>query len=151
MDGIDFKVINDKQLLEMFDSLTTEAQSKVLKEGFKKASNIILTEAKQNFENVKKGKSKTNYSLLNKSFKSEPLKYQIGSKLGVQNYKALWLNSGTVERFYKTKKGLEKSTGKIKPTNFFYDAVNSKRDEAQSKVNDYIIESLDKVVKKYDL
>ena len=42
------------------------------------------------------------------------------------------------------------STGFLKRTNFFFDAVKSKGEEAQNQLSTHITTSLDKLVKKYE-
>jgi len=149
-DRIDINVINDKELLNLFDELDKKVQDKILLEGFKKSVKMILDAAKSNFDSIKKNQSKTDYTYVNKGWKVEPLANQIGVKFGNKNYKSKWINWGTKERFYKTKKGNMHSTGLLKRTNFFFDAVESKGEEAQNMLSTHITQALDKTVKKYE-
>jgi hypothetical protein len=163
MEGINFKIINSKELLEMFDSLVPSLQQNIVKRGLTDAGRIILNQAKSNFNSVKKGKSRTGYKEITQGFKVAYLKNGvIGVRIGNSYYKSLWIEAGTKERFYK--KGVKKSqlknlksmdgthrTGVMVRTNFFRDAVDARKDEAQSKVSESIINQLDKVVKKHGL
>ena len=152
MEGIDFKVLNSRELLEMFDSLVPSLQESIVKRGLTDAGRIILSQAKVNFSGVKKNKSKTNYDEINRGFRISPLRNGImGVRIGNSYYKSLFIEKGTKDRLYKNKNGKTHFTGSIKATRFFEDAVNSKKDEAQSKVSESIINQLDKVVKKYGL
>jgi hypothetical protein len=85
---------------------------------------------------------------------------QFGLRVGIKNYKMRWIEWGTDDRSYKT--GVKKSiwkktpnkstghfTGKLQPTNFFFDAVNAKKAEAQEKVSQSIVDSLNKTVQRY--
>lgn len=150
MEKVDFKVINSKELLELFNSLTPKTQENIVKRGLINAGRIILNQAKSNFNSVKKNKSKTDYQKILAGFKISALKSDVGVRIGNSFYKSLWIEKGTEDRFY-TKNGKKHATGRLVRTDFFDNAVNSKKDEAQSKVSEAIIAQLDKVVKKYNL
>jgi len=162
-DHISIEIINDKELFNLFNDLETKLQNKIVVAGMKTAANIILKKAKENFQSVKKDKSLTNYSKLNSFFKVQPLQNPdlntFGLKLGItkQGYKLRWINWGTNERFYKKSKksyfkksAKEHKTGKIEQTDFFYLAVESSKSEANNKVSQAIIDSLNKTVNKYN-
>ena len=142
--------INAADLQKLFLELTDNIQMKVLNDAFKKSGKVIIDTAKSNFKSTKKGFSKTNYSMFNKSFKSKALKKDVGMIFGMQHregFKYRFLNFGTKERFTKSKK---RFTGVIKASNFFTDAVTSKSGDAQSMLSNEIVLSLDRVVKKYE-
>lgn len=145
------KIINDKELLQLFNELNNVTQNRIIQSGLKEAAKPILQQAKQNFEIRKKNKSKTNYANINSFFKIESNRLKDGVKIGVKNYyKARWIEWGTAERFYITKKNKVKhNTGKITATHFFYDAVNTRKDEAQRNINNYIIKALNQTISKY--
>ncbi len=151
MEKINFKILNNNELITMFRTFNSKEQKQVIYGGFRSAGQIILKQAKSNFESVKKGKSKTNYLYANKSFKIEPTKKgdNISFKVGVRNYKLHWIEWGTDERKYISKKGTEHRIGKIQPTHFFYNAVESKKTEAENVINDNIIKSMERVVKRH--
>ena len=145
------KILNDKDLLNMFNSLNNITQNRIIQTGLKEAGKPILIQAKLNFNQRKKNKSKTGYANLDEFFKIESNRAKDGVKIGVKNYyKARWLEWGTTERFYTTKKKrVEHRTGKIIATHFFYDAVDAKKNEAQENINKYIIKALNKTLAKY--
>ena len=150
MSAVEIKVVNNKELNDLFNELQDKFKNRVLLDAFKKAVKPIFDQSKQNFNKIKKGKSKTNYQYINKGYKVELLKNQVGVKFGNTNYKAKWLEWGTMDRFKKTKNGKLKFVGKIKPSNFFFKAVEQKKEESFNSLNDNIIQSLERLVKKYE-
>jgi len=144
-------LINSTELQKLFFELQDKVQMKVLNDAFKKAGKVILDTAKTNFNATKKGKSKTNYAGLSRSFKNKALKNDIGMIFGMQHregYKYRFLNYGTLKRFTKNKK--KRYTGTIKPFNFFTNAVTSQTANAQATLSKEIELSLERVVKKYE-
>lgn len=161
-DYLNIEIINDKELQKLFSELIPSVQNKIVLQGMRSAAKVILQQAKSYFKARQKNKSKTGYKEINRSFASEPMRSKFGLKVGVKHYKARWINWGTEDRYYKSSKksyyrksgsdtNIDKHfTGKIQPTNFFFDAVKLTRDRAQSNVSDAIIESLTKTVEKYN-
>jgi hypothetical protein len=171
VNNIDFKLINDKQLYDLFNSLETKLQNRIVLSGMRKAANVIIKEVKSYFQKVKKNKSKTNYANFNKLFKIESIKNPdngFGLKLGItkDGYKYRWINWGTEERSYikglkrsnqryrKSKGsnlgGKEHKTGKLSKTNFFYDAVEAKQQTANNMISDAVVQSLKRTVDRYN-
>lgn len=167
-DSVDIKIINDKDLLILFKELSIDNQKRIVNAGIRKAAKPIIDTAKVNFNATKKGKSLTGYADLNSSFKIEASKNPsvIGVKVGVKYndtkgrknwYKYRFIEYGTKDRKYVVRKrslfndkiGSIKKTGKMTATNFFYDAVEARKDQVQEDINKYIVEALEKTVKKY--
>lgn len=143
-------LINSTELQKLFFDLQDKIQLKVLNTAFKKSGKIILDTAKVNFNATKKGLSRTNYSGFASSFKSKPLKENIGMVFGMQHregYKYRFLNFGTKKRYTRATK--PRFTGIIQPSNFFTDAVRDKAETAQNSLSAEIIKSIENVVKKY--
>jgi hypothetical protein len=163
-DYIDLKIINDAKLQKLFTELVPATQNKIVLNGMRSAAQEILKQAKTNFKSQQKNKSKTGYKFFNRSFATEPMKGTFGLKVGVKNYKMRWLEWGTDERFVKKgrkrffryRKSLlnsdkdKRSTGKITGTHFFFKAVEEKKNVAINNINNAIIESFEKVIKKYE-
>jgi hypothetical protein len=164
-DQISIKVINDKELLKLFQELIPSEQNKIVRSGamrgMREGGKIILDQAKSNFRSRQKNKSTTGYSYFNKSFKMESMKKGFGLNVGIKNYKMKWGEEGTKDRSYK--KGVKKSlwrktanksdghsTGKIEAGNFFKDAVLAKQSEAQGRISQAIVDSLERTVDKYN-
>lgn len=143
-------LVNADDLKKLFADLKDGVQMKVLNAAFKKSGKIILDAAKTNFQTTKKGFSKTNYADFRKSFKSKALKKDIGMIFGMQHregYKYRFINFGTKERYTRTTK---RFTGIIKPSSFFTSAVESKTEQAQAMLAGNIVESLERLVNKYE-
>ncbi len=160
-DYIDIQIINDAELQRLFSELVPSVQNRIVLGGMREASKPILQQAKSNFKSKQKNKSTTGYKNFNKSFATEPMRSTFGLKVGIKNFKYRWIEWGTEDRYYK--KGSKRSvwrrrkdnsaghyTGKVIATNFFFDAVNSRKEEAQKKVSDAIVQSLEKTVSKYN-
>ena len=161
-------LLNSDDLNKLFFELKDNIQMNVLNGAFRKAGKVILDAAKTNFNAIKKGFSKTGYSELDKGMKIQPLQNQVGVKIGMQHregYKYRFINDGTKERqyqigkkfkpnegfksFYKSDK-LTHSTGMLKPTEFFDNAVDSQADTAQNMLSDEIVLSLERCVRRYE-
>lgn len=155
VDEIGVKFINDKETLELFTSLTKEVKGKIITQALTNAAKIINKQVKSNFNSIKKGKSKTNYIHLQKALKIKSRRKQkdiIGVKVGFtrEGYKYRFIQWGTNNRFYKSKKtNKDHNTGEIEGTNFFYSAVASKKKEAENSISNEITKSLERVIKKY--
>lgn len=169
---INLEIINDKQLQKLFTELVPAVQNRIVLNGMREAAKVILQAAKSNFKSSQKNKSKTGYKNLAKSFTTEPMKSTFGLRVGIKNYKLRWIEWGAGKdsgpegegryykkgksRFFRYRKSLIKNdqnrhfTGKISPTNFFYNAVASTRTQAENNVSAAIIASLEKTVAKYE-
>jgi hypothetical protein len=159
VDSIGIELLNDAELGKLFDELTPTKQNQIVAAGFKKAGNIILSQAKSNFKAKVKDSGRLN---LIKDFKVEQLKTKIGVKVGVAGmnkgeygYITRFLNYGTTKspdgRKYISKVNkVEHYTGKLVALKFFDDAVESKKAEAMAAVQNCIKESFDKTVAKYE-
>jgi len=154
MADLTIDVINDKDLLKLFNELIPKVQNRIILGGYKQAGKIILSQAKSNLLSRRKNKSLTGYKGFNSMFKTSTLrKPTIGAKVGLSSkvgYKYRFQNFGTAERQYRTKTNKIHKTGKISASHFFDDAVNSKKDEALRSVNQAIVDSMNKTVKKYE-
>lgn len=170
-DYIDLKLINDKELQQLFEELIPSVQNKIVLDGMRKSSQLIIGQAKSNFKARKKSTTRTKFEQKQisegkrketlKSFTTAPMTRSFGLRVGIKNYVSHWVEWGTDDRSYK--KGVKRSvwrkttdksgahnTGKVQPTNFFYDAVASKKEEALKNVSDAIIVSLNKTVARYN-
>lgn len=150
-DSIGIKFINDKQTQKFFNDLNKQVQSKIIYDALKKQGKLIIDRSKSNFQATKKNKSTTNYAEFNRAFKIQNRMKrddELGIKVGMQHregYKYRFINYGTEERF--TKK--DRSTGQLKGTKFFTDAVDQSMPEIQENINQEIKNSLEKIVAKY--
>lgn len=162
-DHIDINIINDAELQKLFTELIPSVQNKVVFGGMRTAAGIIKNRVLSIFDSVKKNKSKTNYKAAKKELKIENMKSGIGVKVGYtkEGFKYRWIQWGTKDRYYK--KGVKRSiwrkksdqtgghfTGALEKTDFFYKAVRETSSEAQNKVSQAILESLEKTVRKYE-
>lgn len=167
-DQISLEIINDAELLALFNDLQTKVQNKIVLQGMRSAASSILAQAKANFQAGYKGKGKTKLKGFRSFFQMQPIRNEekgFGLKLGVKNYKYRWIQWGTNDRFYK--KGKKKffryrksligkanngqhATGKITGNNFFYSAVEQKKVQAQKDISAAVLESLNRTIQKYN-
>lgn len=159
-ESIDIEIINDKELTALFKELVPALQHKIVINGFKEAAQPIVNQAKQNLKSRTKVKKVSGINAV----KVQKLVRAIGVKIGVENYKLRWLEWGTDERSYmkKVKRSVwrkrkasgdtkgEHKTGKIVPTNFFYDAFKQHEKQANNTISTAIKNSLNKTIDKYD-
>lgn len=149
-DEVKIEVIDKDNLVKYLDNLNNITERKVILQALRKGGNAINREAKSLFQSMKKNKSKTGYAGFNSMFKVQPMRGKdfIAVKVGLTGpnaYKYRWLNWGTNERSYITKNKKEHFTGRIQPSNFFYNAVTSKTQESQRIISDAIIVALQKL------
>jgi hypothetical protein len=155
-DNIQIVFKNDKELLKLFTELNPQVQKKVVVEAMRKSAKIILEEAKKNYNLIKKNNNDGKYKLeehyipIDKSFKTLQIRDKMGVRVGLMNYRGGWIDRGTKDRYYTTKKGKKHNLGKMTKTNFFYNAVDKRKDEAMSTLNDNLILSMERLVKKYN-
>ena len=144
------EMMNDKQLNQLFDELTPKNQNQIVANGYRKAGNIILTQIKSNFKDRIKG----NTADMLRLFTVQNLKTKVGCRIGVpikdKSYIMRFLEYGVQDRIAKNKNGVNHFTGKIEGRKFFSDGVDEKKDEAQEAVQKSIIESMEKLVEKYN-
>lgn len=148
--NLGFYLINDKELVALFNELQPKIQNNIIKAGYKKAGDIILQQVKSNFQSRFKNSGKMNFK---QYFKNLPMQTKIGEKIGVTGDKAYilrFLNYGTEDRYYKTRNSANHFTGMLKATNFFTDAVEQKKQEAMDALNQCITDSMEKTVAKYN-
>lgn len=150
---VDLEIINDKELLALFQELQTGIQSRIVINGLKRAGNVILQQAKSNWKSTKKNKSKTDYSAY--QFRSEEIKKSnknVGVKVGIpksyNSFKIKFIEAGTKERSY-TKNGKQHNTGSLKATHFWRNAVESKQEQAEGLISESITKSLNQAMKRY--
>jgi hypothetical protein len=141
-------ITNIDKLNQLFNDLKIN-NDKLFLNAFKKEGRKILADAKTNFRATQKNKSKTNYANFNSYFKISNLRDKSGIKLGVKYYKYRWIDSGTLPRFFysKKKKNLHK-TGSIKATHFYQNAFKKNEAEIESNISKFFIDSFEKTVQK---
>ena len=142
--------LNNSEMNKLFTELTSSWQKKTVINAMRMSSKPIVDEVKRNFNSIKKNKSKTNYKDFIKHLKVSPMKSKIGLLIGFKYYKARWIEYGTKERSYKTKKGNIKKTGKMIATNFFEKSVENTRESVFKSFETNVIYQMEKLVKKFN-
>ena len=152
---IGIELLGDVELGQLFNELKPSIQNQILNEGFRKAGRIILNEAVQNFRTRVNDNGKLN---LKQYFTVRSLKSKIGCRVGVlpmggatsKSYIVRFLERGVTDRNYTSKRNkVNHFTGSVSARNFFKDAVEQKKDEAEDSVQQSIVDSMNRTVQKY--
>jgi hypothetical protein len=149
---IQFQVFGVPELDELFNDLRNSQKKSVLISAFRKASKPLVVTTKNNLRARTKTKatSPLSKSIGVKAHRSLPI-LQIGARKGGRfgGFHAHLLESGTNERFYAHKgTGNVHKTGRIRATNFFADAVAKEEKGVIDSVQDQIIESFKKFIRR---
>jgi hypothetical protein len=138
--------IDDKKVKDFFKELSSKERIKAQKLAIKKASQILVKEAKRNLKNsVKNAKKST--SLIS-GIKSKVVEDdgEVFSKIHILgDFRLKFFELGTKVR--KLRKN-NANRGVINPTYFFKTAKDSKEKEVISSINELLIQSILKVYNK---
>jgi osmotically-inducible protein OsmY len=149
-DNIKFGILNNDELIALFDSLKRLDQEKIVKAGFRRSGNIILKEAKRNLEF---GKKSINRRRVEKRFKMgnfNTTEDNITLQIGNTSYMAKWFEGGTKNRYTKTsQKKKSHLTGKMTGIHFLERATIAKGEEAVRELYNNIAIALNNLIKKY--
>lgn len=156
---VSLRVENKEQIKRIFDGLTPENQKPIYKKALQAGAKVLKDEIKIKFKTTNKGFSKSGYSNITKTLKSSAMYRKAGIKVGYQGedaYKTHWINWGAGRtsgnegegRYTKKMKRYKVPhySGIIKRTNFFYDAVLSKEQEANDTLSEVIIKETEKFI-----
>lgn len=146
---MDLVIVNADNFIKLMDSCSFKQQKNIIQGGLRKVSRIILNQGKANYKARKHSRTnKRTDAILSKlkikQSKNNIFQYNVGTGYWI----AGWLNSGTAERFYKTKRNRIHKTGNIKANNFWFDAVKSTKDEALKQTEAFIFNNLTRILKK---
>ena len=147
---MDTKLFNIKELDRVFDGLKDGSQRSVIISALRRASKPILADAKSNL----RSDTKIGSGNLINCIGVITMRKVAGIQVGVRKtapWKAWYgrlINSGTKERFRKTKSGVRVSTGKLDATNFFTDAYNKNTNIVADDFSNQMIISFDKFIKR---
>jgi uncharacterized lipoprotein YajG len=156
--GIGIELTGDVELGKLFDELQPKYQSQVINAGYRKAGKIILDEIKKNFSERFNTGGKWN---LLKYFVVRSMRTKVGVRIGAleatgkdnKAYITRILEVGSYKagnRGYKTRQNhVFHSTGVLKASNFFSDAVMATKDQAMESVNQSIVDAMNKCVAKW--
>jgi hypothetical protein len=152
---IGIELLGDKELGLLFNELKPNIQNQIINEGYRRAGRIILNQAVQNFKTRVNDKGVLN---LAQYFTIRSLKSKIGCRVGVlpmggklsKSYIVRFLERGVTDRKYTSKRNrVNHFTGSVSARNFFSDAVNDKKDEAEESVQQSIVDAMNKIIQKY--
>jgi phage protein, HK97 gp10 family len=152
------EIFGTKELSDLFNEMSTDIQKNVVNTGFRKASKIILDQAKTNLDQSTKAPEKFKKKLGTKAAQGE-LALLVGEKKGGAGSLAHLLESGTKKRYYKTssksslfKKSVKGThyTGAMKATQFFENALDTTETQVITSIYDYIKQAFEKLITKYE-
>nr|DAQ36137.1 MAG TPA: hypothetical protein [Caudoviricetes sp.] len=150
--------VDVEQVNRLLTQLNDKDAKKAIKSAIRKSALIIRKEAQNRLVSLIPNASK---SVTKKGTTYKPLKNDINlavyrdaggaridllnkRKKGARAYVLRFIELGTVER--ATKKGANRGT--MKAYNFFSDAVNAKKKEAEDALQQNILDSINKVINK---
>ncbi len=138
------QIFGTEELVKMFEDMSSEIQNKILTTSFRKASKIILDEAKNNL----RGTYKHVYTSLGDSMQRDIQTLNIGTIKKKGGYLSHIVNAGTKERAYRTKNGKMHKTGKIIGNNFWDDALTNTESDVEQVIYTDIVERFNKIIQK---
>lgn len=147
------EIFGVKELDEFFNSLSKSDQAKVVMDSYRLGSKPIVETARALLKSRLKGRN--NNGVLLKSLGFVPLKYKqksnfVSAKIGARRFGPYsgfhghLFDAGTATR--STRRGWGR--GRVKATNFFTEAVNTKGDAALNEITEGMILALNKNIEK---
>lgn len=127
-------VFGTDELIQAFKNLDTDVSNKLVQTSLRKGSKLIIDEVKGKLINHRKSGRLINS--FTSSFKKQIKQMIVGASKRKGGYHAHLLEEGTKERFYTTKRGNKKSTGKVKGIYYFKTTINSKGKEVFRIIGD---------------
>lgn len=142
---MDSLTADSREVLQMFAALSTREQKKVHRIALRKATGILVKEAKRNFRSVVRrpnGRNRWNNRTFSSGIKSSINREVTEGKVHIMgDFRLKFFEMGTTERYKRT----GESTGKISASNFFRRARATKEGEIIDSLNDTIAQSIRRV------
>lgn len=138
------KILGTENLVGLFNDLGEEVQNKILQTSFKKAGQLILSEASSNLG----GRYSTLRGSFGMSYKKSDQTLSVGAIRGSGGSLGHIVDSGTKERSYLTKNGVLHKTGRITGNNFWTRAVTSTSDDVEQTIYKEIKLNFEKIISK---
>jgi hypothetical protein len=139
---------NIDEFNKMISDLDNEIKKEVMKKGFSAAVKPLIEQAKANIPN----NSRIQKSLGSK-YDPSSNSAEVGARKGKHyaGFLAPWFEEGTKPRETKTRRKIKgHSTGQITGTHFWQNALNDKEQEVFNGLFKALIDSYNKVIKKYE-
>jgi hypothetical protein len=150
------KITNDKEILAALARLSSKGMQDTIRKTLKQVATMLKTQTVRNLKKVTE-RSNEKGSVTNKGSAKQPLVNGITSKVWKRNdgatitimgdYRLKWFENGTVERTTKkTDKRYKKpkSTGKMKASHFFSNAINEKQKTVVDDINKELTKQISK-------
>lgn len=142
--------VDAKQVLQLFAELDSKRQKKVHRDALRKATGILVKEARKNFRTVVKkpnSRNKWNGKTFSSGIKSSINREVTEGKVHILgDFRLKFFELGTKVRY---KRLVKATTGKITASNFFKRAREAKEAEISSSMNNIISQSIQKVNEKF--
>lgn len=143
------EITNEKDALKLFDELTKVNQNRIINSALRNSAKPIKDDIITNFKS--RHQTKSGYKKIRKSVKIQKMKSKNGVKVGLKSddsFRYRFLEYGTVANRMTREKQLNR--GGITGSRFFADAVGSNKSDVENKISQAIIDSLNKLVAKYN-
>jgi hypothetical protein len=138
------QIFGTTELVSLFEEMNKDIQTNILNKSFRKASKLIIDEAKNNL----RGSYKHVAESMGETFKKDIQTLNVGSIKKKGGYLAHIANKGTKERAYKDKNGQMHKTGKIIGNYFWDNAINSTEGNVEEVIYKDIKDRFEKLVQK---
>ncbi|MBA7543627.1 hypothetical protein ES705_35962 [subsurface metagenome] len=146
-------ILGAKQLSDLFDDLKKSQKRSVVISAWRKSSKPMLRTIKSNLIARTRAKRSGNLfkSLGVKDVRGQSILHLGARTFGIyKGYHSHLIESGTKERYYTTKTGVKKSTGKIKGRYWFRSGVESTTKETVDGFINNTIELTHALIKRYN-
>ena len=161
MNTASFNVTDLQGLSQILDNLSSKDLKKLHKNTLLNIGKILVNQTKKNLRGVT-NRSRTTNSVTSKGTKRGSLESGITNKVWksqqgltvtiLGDYRLKWFQDGTKERITKTGKNKRyqkpKSTGAMKASKFFTNAIENKKDDAVKEVEKAFIKNVNKIWQK---
>lgn len=127
-------VFGTDELIQSFKNLDKDVSDKLVSTSLRKGAKLIIDEVKGKLISHRKTGNLLNS--FTSTFYKQLKQMMVGASKRKGGYHAHLLEAGTKERFYTTKRGNKKSTGKVKGIYYFKSTVDSKGKQVFRTIGD---------------
>lgn len=147
------RITGVEEINNLLKNLSDDVKEDVINEALSNVAKEILKKAEENvWEHQHTGRVYRSLGISTRKKNGKIKDITVGARAfgKYKGHLAHLLEAGSDERFYTTKNGIQKSTGRMKATNFWSNANEDSEDIMEKELTDNIIKNMEKVVNKYN-
>ena len=151
--GAFIRITGVEEINNLLKNLSDDVKKDVLNEALSNVAKEILKKAEENvWEHQHTGRVYRSLGISTRKKNGKIKDITVGARAfgKYKGHLAHLLEDGTKERFYTTKNGIQKSTGKMRATRFWSNANEDSEDMMEKELTDNIIKNMEKVVNRYN-